>query len=699
MTVAIYETFGRMSQPWINNLCEVDWHGANGSIVMGPKLAADRYTEARLSKAAEEGMLKGIKKNTKMILNFSEDAEMPEVLPAIFPRLLVNGSQGIGVSIANTWAPMNLKEVGDIILTYLKEDKLEYKELFDFPSGGVIVNKKDLIDIHKTGKGKIVLRGKATIDGNKILITELPYQVYVEPFVTSVVELIEKEKIDGIDDIINKTDKNNMLIEVICDKNPNYVLNKLYKLTDLEVVINPNQYALVSKTPTLLNLQQYIDIYVKHNLECIKREAQYDLAEAQKRLEIVEGLIIAIGHIDRVIEIIKSANDNNTAQSKLIKEFGFTDRQAKAIVDMRLGRLSKLETKEFEVEKDMLTNSIAVNQKIIDSEDKRKEILYIKLKDFIDTYSTPRRTELTDITPITEEELVSSEDVVIVVTENNNIKRVNSSTFKPQQRGGKGTKAQTNRTKWIFNTNTADMLLIFTSKGYVCKVKVNDLPEGDNTSKGLPIESYISLDADEEIMAMTCMNKKTSAQYCMFLTKKGLIKKLAIDDIGTSARKARVISFNPSDALVSICFVNDEEKILIISRKGYSVRTRSENISTLGKLAKGVKGINLTEGDEALTIIPITPSITHIAIVTDYLRGKRLPLSEYPLYNRGAKGVKTIPKGILIGAVAVSSDDNLIVHGKDKVICISSTQLPESRRSSVGNMVMDTEEIIAISKV
>ena len=325
--VAIYDTFTRMSQPWINNIPEVDWHGNNGNIVSGPEGAAQRYTEARLSKPIEEGMFHAVKKNTvSMIQNFSEDDEWPEVLPALMPRLLVNGSQGIGVAVAQVWCPYNLHEIVEVIDNYISTGILNSDNLYpDFPSGGIIINQKDLSTIHKTGKGKIILRGKTDIVGNTIKITALPYQTYVEPFIDNIKTLVEKEELIGIKDVYNKTDlKTGLLIEIECDSSPLTVLNKLYQTTDLQKTYNPNQTALVGKTPQLLTLKQYLDIYINHNIECIKKEFSFDLEKAQIKLEVAEGLLKALEDIDNIIALIKASESSAKAKETLMAKYNFT---------------------------------------------------------------------------------------------------------------------------------------------------------------------------------------------------------------------------------------------------------------------------------------------------------------------------------------------------------------------------------------
>ena len=316
--VAIYDTFVRMSQPWINNIPEVDFHGSNGNQVIGPDAASARYTEARLSAVVEQGMFEGIKKkNVPMILNFSEDKEWPEVLPAVLPRLLINGSQGIGVTVANHWTLFGLKETAALIKKYILTGELDTSDYYpDYPTGGIIINKKDIPTIYATGKGKVILRAKTEIQGNNILITELPYQTYVEPLIAKIKELVEKEELSGIDDIINKSDKKHLLIEIQCSNSPLTVLNKLFATTDLQKTFSPNQYALVGKTPKLLTLKQYLDLYIEHNLSCIKRENEFEVAKAKERKEVVEGLVKALEDIDNIITLIKASDSSSDAQKK-----------------------------------------------------------------------------------------------------------------------------------------------------------------------------------------------------------------------------------------------------------------------------------------------------------------------------------------------------------------------------------------------
>ena len=446
-TTAIYDTFARMSQNWINNIPEVDWHGANGSIQISGEAAADRYTEARLAKSTEDGLLFNINKHTvPMKPNFSEDDEWPVVFPAIYPRLMVNGCQGIGSTVANVWLPHNLNELTAILENYLTTGKLDFSTLApDFPTGGILINKNDVKKIYETGKGKAVVRAKTDIKGNTISIIEIPYQVYVEPLIESIKKLMIDNTITDILNIDNKSGKNKLLIEIECEKNPAGVLMQLFKETDLQKSYSANQFALVGKTPKLLTLKQYFDIFINHNIECINNEYKYDLEKAKDRLEIVDGLIKALEDIDNIITLIKQSDSAAHAVTRLIEKYKMTERQAKAIVDMKLGRLAKLEKVELEQEQAELKDKIANCMAMINDEEKKKNLFLERIKNFTKKYGYSRRTQLMHIEePKTKEDkevaLIPPEKCVVVMTESGNLKRIPSTSFRTQRKGGKGVK-------------------------------------------------------------------------------------------------------------------------------------------------------------------------------------------------------------------------------------------------------------------
>lgn len=703
---AAYETFTRMSQPWINNICEVDWHGSNGNIVIGPEPASSRYTEARLSKAAEEGLFHGIKKNNvPMILNYSEDEEWPKVLPVIYPKLMVNGSIGIGVSIAQTWILWNLNELTDVIEKYIKTNELEYSNLFpDFPTGGILINKNDIPNILKTGKGKVILRAKAEIEGKSILITELPYQVYVEPLIDTIVDLIKKEQIKDIVDIYNKTDKNKLLIEVECRKNPERVLKQLYALTDLQKSYSVNQNALVGKTPKLLNLEEYLRIYIQHNLDCIKRETEFDLQKAKDRSTIVEGLIKAIAHIDDIIALIKSSKDSADAQTKLMSTFGFKAVQAKAIVDMKLGRLAKLEGVELEEEYKDLQNTIEKCTNILSDVNARLDIFLTRLKQFTKKYGWKRRTQITQINLKEEQTLeeinIEPQDCIVVITESNHIKRVPESEYAAQRRNGVGTK-NSELIKCYIGANTTDSVFILTNFGKIYKTSVNNIPEGKRTTKGEPIDMLFGFEPGETFQAiMGESNNYSDDEYIIFATRMGNIKKTKISEYMSikSKKGTKALKLKDDDEVISINYVNDEP-YMIVTKFGYSIKFETKDINPVGKIAVGVKGIKLQDGDEVIAAFPIHKEDKYVGIFTKNGQGKLVEVKEFTEQGRGGKGITCTKNAIVVDAMTLNKDDDIIVNGISNTIRTKASELPVLSRTALGNNIIKNTTVISVSKI
>lgn len=640
--VAIYDTFARMSQPWINNIPEVDWHGNNGSQYTGPECASARYTEARLSKLAEEGLFKGIKKNNvKMISNYSEDAEWPEVLPAVLPRLMVNGCQGIGSTIANVWLPHSLDDITRVLIKYIKTKELDYSDLYpSFPTGGIIINKKDVQEIYKTGKGKVILRGKAEIKDNKIIITELPYQIYAQPFVEKLTEMAIKEDITGIEAVYNKSGKNTLLIEVECSESPEGVLKQLYAKADLQKNYNANQWALVGKTPKLLTLKDYCDIYIRHNNECIIKEAQFDLAKAQDRLEIVIGLIKALDDIDNIITLIKNSESAAAAKLQLIDKYRFTEKQAKAILDMKLSKLAKLEKTELLTEQEELKKQIDYCNTVIKDEEIRKVILEDRLSTLSTKYSNPRKTEVVqlDIQPEDKEIVnVVPEDVVVLVTQNGEIKRIPSESFKVQKRNGKGIKNKDEAILTTIATNTIDNLMIFTNKGKMYKLLVDNIPVGTNASKGTNVSNLITFEPNEKIMAISSFTKETKAKYVVFITKNGIIKKTLLEEYKTTKRGSGIVAIKigENDSILKV-YLMEEEELVLITKKGMSIHFETSSINPIGRATVGVKSIKLDEDDEVIAGFPVNKE-DKIVILSENGFGKKVDLNEFPLQGRVRK--------------------------------------------------------------
>lgn len=697
--VAIYDTFARMSQPWINNIPEVDWHGANGSQIISGEAAASRYTEARLSKIIEDGMLLNIKKhNVPMIKNFSEDAEWPEVLPAIIPRLMINGCQGIGVTIANVWLPHNIKELYNSIINYLSTGKVSTNDIYpDFPSGGVIINKNEIHSIYETGKGKVVLRGKTEIKGNSIIITEFPYQVYVEPWIESVKKLVIDDTISDIENIYNRSNhKNGLLVEVECSGNPATVLKKLFKETDLQKSYNANQFALVGKTPKLLTLKEYYDIYLNHNFSCIIKETEFDLAKAKEKSEIIAGLIKALEDIDNIIALIKKSESAAAAKQQLIKQYDFTDKQAKAIVDMKLGRLAHLEGIELNKEYQDLLNTIENCNNIISNVDRQKEIFIERFSALVKKYGTERKTELTQINTSPEDkeiEQVTPENVVVILTQTGNIKRIPATNFKTQRKNGKGVKSKDDVVMSAISTNTIDNLLIFTQKGKMFKIIVDEVPVGTNASKGVNVGTLISMDSDDEVIAITSLSRTSVAKYVVFFTKQGLMKKTLLEEYTKVKRTTGIVAIklNDGDSIANVEFLNEED-VLVITKNGMSIHFETKSVNPIGRIAAGVKSIKLSDNDEVVVGIPITSKEDKIAIFSSAGFAKKTDIKEFTPQLRGGKGLliykPSTSNGHIVGAIVIKDTDKILLTGQPSSICIAATEIPLLSRNAIGNIML-----------
>lgn len=701
---AIYETFARMSQKWINNIPEVDWHGANGSVQISGEPAASRYTEARLTKIVEEGMLANINKNTvPMKPNFSDDDKWPVVLPAIFPRLMINGCQGIGSTIANVWLPHSFTEIANIIDKYVSTGEIDYDNIApSFPSGGIIINKKELPIIYKTGKGKVVLRGKAEIKNNCIIITEIPYQVYVEPLIEEIKKYAVEEENSGIEDVINKSSKN-ICIEIECSSNPATILKKLYSKTSLQKSFNANQYALTDKgIPALLTLKDYLDIYVNHNIKCIINETQFDLDKATARLEIVNGLLRALEDIDNIIALIKGSENATVAKENLIKKYQFTENQAKAILIMRLSSLAKLEKIELEKEAENLTEQIKNLRKILANRTEQKNILKLRLSNLVKKYGDERRTELLQIEETKEKKPsieIVPEDVVVVVDVRDNIKRIPKKNFKVQHRRGTGVKTDKTVLKAL-STNTVDSLMLFTSKGKMYRLAVDKIPERNNTSDGVNIKTILPFENDEHIQAVTAFTEK-NAPNVIFFTKKGLIKKTVFSEYSSIKKTTGIqaIKIKDGDELLSVNFMG-EENVLMITKNGMVIKIPTDDIRAIGRLTSGVKGIGLKDGDEVVAAFPVQ---YQVGIITTSGKGKKINSEQFTIQMRGGRGVSGIKLeyGDYV-ATAVPLEgigENLLIVGKPNSICIPVEELSEQSKNGSGTKVIEGSTVHTVIKL
>lgn len=698
---SIYCAMVRLSQSWTLRYPLIDWHGNNGT-QSGDGPAAMRYTESRLSKLAEEGLLAGIKKkNVNFIPNYDETEKEPETLPAIFPNLLCNPNSGIGVAIACNWLPHNLNEVAQAIYDYIdgKEPMLPGP---DFPTGGYVINKNDIPNIMKTGHGSVRVRGKYRVEKNKIIFYEIPYGQTIEGILTEIGEVCEKKEIEGITEIKDETNKKGIRIVIECGKgvNPDSIAAKLYSKTNLQTSISYNQVALVDKTPTELNLEQCIKIYIKHNKECLVKELNFDIAEAEERREIVDGLLKALANIDDIIALIKGSESSTAAKESLMKKYEFTEPQAKAILAMRLSSLAKLEGVELNKEKAELESNLSKWKNIVSDESLQVNVIRKRLSNLVKKYGDARRTELTQIDIKPEEKEIAEVvpvDVVVVTTESGLIKKVPVSNFKVQKKGGKGVKSVDDCIMSTIKTNTVDYLMFFTNTGKMFRTVVDNVPDGTNTTKGVPINSLIQLENNEKVIAVTSLHRKTIPQFAIFVTKNGLFKKTFLTEYLGAKRNAGIVAIKlrEGDSVASVIF-QDAEDMVIISKAGMGIRFETKTIGAVGRVSQGIKGINLKEDDEIIAALPVHKDTDNIGIFTVDGLGKKIKIDELPKQARGGKGV-SVSKKQVAGAAMIDDEDNILLAGAHS-ICISAKDVPLVGKTADGN-IMTKNRVVSISKI
>ena len=699
---SIYGALVRLSQPWIMRYPLVDFHGNQGSI-NGDGPAAMRYTEGRLNKLSEIGMLAGLKKNAVEYMPTYDDLdEEPITLPAIFPNLLCNPNSGIGVAMACNWAPHNLREVAAAINQVLNGEEPTLPGP-DFPTGGVIINKNDIPKIMSTGHGSVKVRGKYEIDKQKIIFTEIPYGTCVEDLIAEIGKVCDDKTIEGINDVKDQTNEKGVKIVITCDKtaSPSAIVNKLFAKTNLQTSFSYNQIALVDKVPTELNLKGCIEVYIKHNIECLINELNFDKKAAEDRLHIVLGLLIALEDIDNVIALIKSSKDSANAKENLIKKYGIDDIQAKAILAMRLSTLAKMEKIELEKERDELKATIEDINSILNSEQKQLEIIRKRLSDIVDKFGDARKTELAQIeVPKEEKEIaeVIPEDMVVVMSQNGDIKRIPTKSFKTQKRGGKGTKSEADAIMDTISTNTIDTLMFFSDKGKMYRTVVDNLPIGNNTTKGNHISSLIKMGDDEKIIAMSSLHRKSTPKFVVFVTTKGLIKKTLLSEY-TSVKKntgIQAIKLGEGDTIASVNFM-DEEELLVVSHAGMAIRFTTKDINPIGRVAAGVKSIKLGEGDYVVAGLPIHKVTDMLAVITENGMGKKVQLNEFSTQGRNGKGV-IVSKDAVAGVAMVDDEDTLLLVGQPTSICFETKELPVLGRAAAGNIVIKNSKVKRVVK-
>ncbi len=702
---SIYGAMVRLSQNWVLRYPLIDWHGSNGT-QSGDGPAASRYTEARLSKISEDGLLTNIKKkNVDFKPNYDETLEEPVDLPSIFPNLLCNPNSGIGVAIATSWLPHNLTEVSEAIKMYLKGEEPTLPGP-DFPTGGIVINTRDIPKIMATGHGSVRLRGRYKIEKNNIVFYEIPYGVSIEKIMNEIGAVCDKKEIEGVSDVRDETNKKGVRVVIECKKtaDPDYIAKLLFEKTSLQTSISYNQVALVGKTPTELNLKQCIEIYVNHNTSCIKREAEFDLAKAKARQEILEGLLRALEDIDNIIALIKKSKSSADAKDNLISQYNFTENQAKAIVGMRLGSLANLEKVALNDEYKALLSSIENLNVLINNKDKQIEELITRLDAIVKKYGDARRTELLDIEEPTAKGKKTAKPkpapvpCMVVLTETGNIKRIPTSSYKVQHRGGKGVKSQEDVTKTTIRTNTVDSLLVFSSLGKLYKIEVNDIPEGTNTARGTSLAMLVGMDFNEKVATIYSLSDDSNFEYVLFITKNGILKKSLLSEYTSTRRKKGVAAtkIKDNDELIAVTLLNDED-IILLTKNGMGIRIPSSEIRPIGKLTIGVKGIELAKDDYIVSALIVRDNNDKLAIANENGYGYKCK-EEMRQQSRGGKGLRYSDSKIA-GAAMVSDDDILLFSCARNNIVIPAKELPTLDRGSKGNKLVDGGNIKSVSKI
>lgn len=721
---AVYDTMVRMAQDFNYRYMLVDGHGNFGSID-GDSAAAMRYTEAKMSKISME-LVRDINKDTIDFQdNYDGSEKEPVVLPSRFPNLLVNGASGIAVGMATNIPPHNLGEVIDGVLALSRNPNISIPELMehipgpDFPTGGEIIGISGIKKAYATGRGTIILRAKAFIEEKEstkkqIIVTELPYQVNKAKLIEKIAELVRDKKIDGITDLRDESDRSGMriVIEVRKDANASVVLNNLYKLTALQSSFGINMLALVGKRPEILNLKECLEHYLNHQKEVIRRRTAYDLKKAEARAHILEGLRIALDHIDEVISLIRSSKTTEIARDGLMKRFDLTYEQAQAILDMRLQRLTGLERGKIEEEYAELVQKIAELKAILADEEKVLEIIRAELLEIKEKYSDERRTVITyEEEQFEDEDLIPRQNVVITISHHGYIKRMPISAYRSQRRGGRGIQGMgTNDNDFVqhlFTTNTHHTILFFTNKGKVYKLKGYEIPDFGRTAKGIPIINLLQIEKDEQISAVIPIEKYDENAYLFFMTKEGICKRTPLSQF-VNIRRAGLFAINlkENDELLGVVLTDGNQEIIIGTKLGQAIRFHETDVRLMGRTATGVKGITLNEGDEVIGM-DILKEGHDVLIVTQKGFGKRTKAEEYRRQQRGGKGIKTCnltgKNGHLVALAVVNGDDEIMIITASGIIL----RLRVNEISTMGRLtqgvklirVDEGEEVSSVAKI
>lgn len=721
---AVYLAMVRMAQDFSTRGILVDGHGNFGSID-GDSPAAMRYTEARMSKLSLE-LLRDIDKETvDFEPNFDESLKEPQVLPSRYPNLLVNGSNGIAVGMATSIPPHNLGEVIDATIYLIDnmectvEDLMKFIKGPDFPTASIIMGRENILNAYKTGRGKVKVRAKAYIEElpkgkQQIIVTEIPYQVNKAKLVEKIAELVKDKKIEGISDLRDESNRNGIriVVELKRDTNANIVLNNLYKYSQMEETISIIMLALVNKEPRVLNLKQILVHYINHQKDVITRRTKFDLNKAKSRAHILEGLKIALDNIDKVISLIRGSKNSQEAKIGLINNFGLSEVQSQAILDMKFQRLTGIERDKIEEEYKELMIKINKLEEILSNENLLLGVIKNEMNDIKNSHKDERRTEIRHSEgEIEVRDLIEEEETTITLTHFGYIKRVPSDTYKSQNRGGRGISALTTReedfVKHLITTTTHTKLLIFTNKGRVFRLNTYEIPEGKRQSKGTAVVNLLQLGPNEKIATLLAIDENDTNKYLVLATKNGIVKKTKREEF-KNINKSGIIAINlrEDDELIGVKLTNGEKEILLVTKEGISIRFNEKDIRDMGRTAMGVKGINLSKEDKVVSM-NLCDDGEKLLVVSEKGYGKRTNIEEYRQQSRAGKGIKTYniseKTGKIIGAEMVNEDDEIMMINSDGVLIrlrVNEISIFGRATSGVKLMKNDNEEsVVSIAKI
>ena len=713
---SIYEAMVRMAQWWSYRYMLVDGHGNFGSMD-GDGAAAQRYTEARMSKIALE-MLRDINKNTvDFVDNYDANEREPVVLPARFPNLLVNGATGIAVGMATNIPPHNLGETIDAVKLVMDNPEVTTKDLMevlpgpDFPTGALVMGKSGIHKAYETGKGSIVLRSRTEIEETKtgrkrIVVTEFPYMVNKTKVHEHIVRLVQEKRIDGITAVRDESNREGVrfVIEVRRDASANVILNNLFKMTQMQTSFGFNMLAIQNGVPKILSLRQILDAYIEHQKEVVTRRTQFDKEKAEARAHILEGLLIALDHIDEVIRIIRASETDQEAQAELMSKFKLSERQSQAILDMRLRRLTGLERDKIQSEYDDLIALIADLADILAKPERVAQIIKEELDEVKRKFGDKRRTELMvgEVLTLEDEDLIEETDVLITLSNKGYIKRLDQDEFTAQKRGGRGVQGtgvkDDDFVRELVSTSTHDHLLFFTNKGRVYRLKGYEIPEYGRTAKGLPVVNLLKLDEGESIQTIINVESERSDDaYIFFTTRAGIVKRTSVKEFANIRQNGlKALNLKDEDELINVLLTQEDTDIIIGTKLGYAVRFNQSSVRSMSRSATGVKGVNLREGDAVVGARVITDQ-DEVLIITEKGYGKRTVATEYPTKGRAGKGMKTAnitdKNGQLAGLLTVKGDEDLMVITDTGVMIRTNVaNISQTGRSTMGVKVMRLDE-------